>query len=96
MSDASDRPVELTVESRHLPLPLVLCLLYFGWCANEWAVMTNNPAVSGQFSPSQRDMSCEKADVLVGRRQTGTSGRDKLPGQGDLNGVTILIKHIQS
>ena len=58
--------------------------------------MTNKPAVSGQFSPPQRNVSCEKAGVLTGRRQTGTSGRDKLPGQGDFNRVAILIKYIQS
>lgn len=58
--------------------------------------MTNKPAVSGQFSPPQRNVSCEKADVLVGRRQTGISGRDKLPGQGNFNRVAILIKHVQS
>ncbi|WP_167494551.1 hypothetical protein R0L47_08395 [Pectobacterium polonicum] len=44
--------------------------------------MTNKPAVSGQFSPPQRNVSCEKADVLVGRWQTETSDRDKLSGQG--------------
>lgn len=58
--------------------------------------MTNNPVVSGQFSLPQRNVSCEKADVLAGRRQTGTSGCDKLPGQGDFNRVSILIKYIQS
>ena len=57
--------------------------------------MTKSP-LSGLFSLPQRDVSCEKADVLVGRRQTGTSGRDKLSGQSDFNRVAILIKHIQS
>ncbi|MBN3189152.1 hypothetical protein H4F64_02855 [Pectobacterium brasiliense] len=35
---------------------------------------------------TQSNISCEKADVLVGRRQTGTSDRDKLSGQGYFNG----------
>ncbi|GKV93167.1 hypothetical protein PEC301645_06140 [Pectobacterium carotovorum subsp. carotovorum] len=58
--------------------------------------MTNKLAISGQFSPPQRNVSCEKAGILAERRQTGISGRDKLPGQGDFNRVAILIKHIQS
>lgn len=53
-------------------------------------------AVSGLFSLPQRDVSCEKAGVLVGRRQIRALGCDKLSGQGDFNRVTILIKHIQS
>ncbi|WP_434533541.1 hypothetical protein [Dickeya chrysanthemi] len=56
--------------------------------------MTNKPAVSGQFSPPQRDVSCEKASVLAGRRQIGTSGRDKLSGQDDLNRVSVLVEYI--
>lgn len=58
--------------------------------------MTNKPAVSGQFSPPQRDVSCEKASVLAGRRQTGTSGRDKLSGQGDFDGIIVLVEYLQS